>query len=89
MQQFLSFEELSANQPGAGGAAFAATISWDDTPQTLPAGESGIVFASFTAPDSFGNYLYKILLYIDDGDGILDKNSDTYYDSKTFFIRVN
>lgn len=90
MQQFLSFEELSANQPGADGAAFEATISWDDTPQTLPAGESGIVFASFTAPDSFGNYLYKILLYIDaDGDGILNKDSDTFYDQKTFFIRVN
>jgi len=90
MEQFMSYETLSANQPGDGASSFDATIAWDDTPQTLNAGDSVVVTASFTAPSSFGNYLYKILVYIDaNGDGILDKNTDTYYDSKTFFIRVN
>ena len=89
MESFMSFETLTASQPGDTGSDFDAIISWDDSPQMLGAGDSVVVTASFTAPSSFGNYLYKILVYIDDGDGLLDKDADTYYDSKTFFIRVN
>ncbi len=90
MESFMSFETLTASQPGDSGSDFDAIISWDDSPQMLGAGDSVVVTASFTAPSSFGNYLYKILVYIDtDGDGLLNKDTDTYYDSKTFFIRVN
>ena len=90
MEQFMTYETLSANQPGSAGGSFDATIAWDDSPQTLGAGDSAVITASFTAPSSFGNYLYKILVYIDaDGDGLLNKETDTYYDAKTFFIRVN
>jgi hypothetical protein len=90
METFMSFETLTASQPGDSGSDFDAIISWDDSPQMLGAGDSVVVTASFTAPSSFGNYLYKILVYIDsDGDGLLNKDTDTYYDSKTFFIRVN
>ena len=62
------------------GADASARIDWDDTEQTLGAGESRVYPVSITAPDKTGNYLYKIVL--------VDQLDGSEFDSKTFFIKT-
>jgi len=57
-----------------------ASILWDETTQTLQAGETNVIQATITAPQKQGNYLYKIILY---HAGTTDE-----YAAKTFFIKT-
>ena len=64
----------------AAGTDTEARIDWDDSTQTLNAGESKVVPITIIAPDKTGNYLYKVIL--------TDEDSGEEFDSKTFFIKT-
>jgi len=64
-----------------------ARIDWDDTPQTLGAGESRVFPVSITAPSLTGNYLFKIILQ-ECADATCSTYVESEFDSKTFFIKT-
>lgn len=66
--------QASLSWDGASGQ-----IDWDNTAQTLEAGESRVYPISITAPSKTGNYLFKVILIDDVG---------VEFDSKTFFIKT-
>lgn len=57
-----------------------ARLDWDDTEQTLSAGDSRVIPVSITAPDKTGNYLFKVI--------VIDNTDGSEYDTKTFFIKT-
>ena len=63
----------------------SAVIIWDNSPQSLKAGETRVLPVTVTAPDRSGNYLYKAVLRIED----TNSGSSEEFDSKTFFIKTS
>ncbi|MEK6845143.1 MAG: hypothetical protein AABY26_00170 [Nanoarchaeota archaeon] len=82
-QPFFSEKKLTFK---SGGQDVESKIIWDDSSQTLKAGETRVLPVTITAPDKSGNYLYKVdLYYVEDG----KPSTDAPYDSKTFFIKTS
>lgn len=69
----------------AGGNEVKATISWDNGPQSLKAGESRVFPVTITAPSKSGNYLYKVILTEITEEGALVGE----FDNKPFFIKTS
>ena len=62
-----------------------AEILWDNSAQSLPAGETQVISFSIVAPSKQGTYLYKAVLEESEDDG----TSWEEYDSTTFFIKTS
>ena len=78
--EFISMNDLSWVL--SDGTSVTARIDWDDSLQSLGAGESRVIPVTINAPSRTGNYLFKVILY--EG-SIADENE---FDSKTFFIKT-
>ncbi|MBU1875789.1 MAG: hypothetical protein KKA58_01620 [Nanoarchaeota archaeon] len=76
--EFTSETELAFST--SGGDSASAVILWDDSPQSLKAGETRVVPVTITAPNKIGNYLFKVKL--------VDAADDSEFASKTFFIKT-
>lgn len=65
---------------GTGEDAFEAGVFWDDSIQKYSPGESRPIPFTLTAPNKFGNYLFKVRVVKDD---------ENDFASKTFFVRTS
>jgi hypothetical protein len=78
-EEFVDFKSGEIMELGTGEDAILAGVFWDDSLQRFGAGEGRAIPITLTAPDKFGNFLYKIKIVKEDG---------TDFASKTFFIRT-
>jgi len=78
-EDFIDFSSGDIVEFGTGEEAFSAGIFWDDSLQRFGAGEGRAVPITLTAPNKFGNFLYKIKIV---------KEDETDFASKTFFVRT-
>jgi hypothetical protein len=77
------FEDFSPGKSmgfGIGDSKFVAGIDWDNSVQRYSPGQGQPIPFTLSAPNKFGNYLYKIVVLREDGE---------IYASKTFFVRTS
>ncbi len=72
--------EQSASLTTSGGVDFDARVTWDDSVQDYDPNEARVIPVTMTAPDKSGTYLYKVLVYEEDGE---------VFDERTFFIKTS
>ncbi len=83
-EQFVLFDSgVEASIPSNGASS---ELLWDDSEQTLGAGEPNVIPVTISAPSKNGNYLYKVVLR-DVGPEVNPEDSE--FASKTFFIKTN
>ena len=75
---FESTDDLSWNLND--GTSVEARIDWDDSTQTLGAGDTKVIPFTIIAPDKTGDYLYKVIL--------TDEDLGEEF-AETFFVKVN
>ena len=79
-ESFQDFKSGSVQEFGSGEEGFTAGVFWDDSSQKYGAGEGRPIPFTLTAPDKFGNYLFKVKVVKEDGSDFV---------SKTFFVRTS
>ncbi|MDO8656994.1 MAG: hypothetical protein Q7K45_07195 [Nanoarchaeota archaeon] len=79
-EQFQDFKSDEIKTFGSGDAAFKAGMFWDDSMDKYNPNQGKPIPFTLTAPDKFGNYLFKIKVVKEDG---------TEFASKTFFVRTS
>ena len=62
-----------------------STIIWNNEIQDFPPGDARVIPVTITAPGRGGTYLYKVVVYEVDNNGI---NGDVF-DERTFFIKTS
>ncbi|MBI4980794.1 hypothetical protein HZC30_04535 [Candidatus Woesearchaeota archaeon] len=80
-EDFQDFESGDQIQSfGSGETAFKAKMYWDNSVQKYSPTQAKPITFTLTAPDRFGNYLFKVKVVRDDGEE---------FASKTFFVRTS
>lgn len=79
-EEFQEFKSGEVKTFGSGDAQFKAGMFWDDSLSRFNPNQGQPIPFTLTAPDKFGNYLFKIKVVREDGGE---------FASKTFFVRTS
>jgi len=79
-EDFQDFKSGEVKTFDSGEKAFEAGMFWDDSLGKYSPNQGKPIVFTLTAPDKFGNYLFKIKIVKEDG---------TEFASKTFFVRTS